>query len=212
MPSVRPIPVTAFVDWNCEIHSANPQTADCSTVATRTLSHLGRTIGTVLATVDPLARFDVSLRLYHGWYKGFEPTDNRRALAAAASAADFLALSMRPNVQIRPEFSYGDRLMSALDIRLHTRLSIHLPNTLRRRLRTNDLEEKMVDTAIASDVVDVAHREPERWILVVGDDDDLAPPLFAAEAIRGAGNGRVLFLRKRAGGPFLKLDGILEVP
>ena len=210
MPSVRPIPVTAFVDWNYQIHSANPQTSDCRVIALRTLDHLGRAIGRTLTSIDAVARFDVSLRLYHGWHKGFQPTDNRRALADVGAGADFSALSTRANVQIRPDFSYGDRLMSALDRRLHTRLSIHLPNTLRRRGKTDDLEEKMVDTAIAADVVDIAHREPDRWILVVGDDDDLVPPIFTAEAVRAEHKRRVLILRQRAEGQFLKLDGILE--
>ena len=154
------------------------------------------------------------LEIYHGWYKGFEQTDNRRALATAAAGAYFPALSTRANVLIRPDLSYGDRLLSAFDKRLHLRLGIHLPNTYRAASRQQTkpgmFEEKMVDTAIAADVVHIAYSEPERWILVVGDDDDLVPPVFTAEAVRRAHDGRVIIMSRRTQGPFLKLDGILE--
>jgi hypothetical protein len=49
----------------------------------------------------------------------------------------------------------------------------------------DEIEEKMVDTAIASEFVDLAHREPERWLMLVGEDDDLVPPTYVAEGIRG---------------------------
>ncbi len=211
MTSLRPIPVTAFIDWNYQIHCANPPAGNCRVVAERTLDYLGRVIGRILTGINALVRFDVSLRVYHGWFKGFEPTENRRALATVAGGADFAALSTKATVQIRPELLYGDQLLSALDKRLHSRLGIHIPNTLHRNPSTGKFEENMVDTAIAADVVDLAHREPERWILVVSNDDDLVPPVFTAEAIRGARGGRVLIVRTRSQGPFLKLDGILEV-
>jgi hypothetical protein len=61
---------------------------------------------------------------------------------------------------------FGDRLTLALDRRLHPRLGIHLPNTVRRRFETDLFQEKMVDTALAADVVATAHREAADWILV----------------------------------------------
>ena len=76
----------------------------------------------------------------------------------------------------------------------------------------NEIEEKMVDSAIASEVVDFAHREPDRWLVVVGDDDDLVPPVFVAEGARGAGLGKVLLVRSRPDSPFLKLDDLRVKP
>lgn len=180
-------------------------------MAERTLAYVGREIGRILRNVKPDERYDVSLRVYHGWHRGFEPTDNRRAIATAAAATDFATLSNKPNIAIRPELAYGDRLLSALDPRLHARRGIHLPNT-QRRGRHDELEEKMVDTAIASDVVDFAHREPDDWIIVMGDDDDLVPAVYTAEAVQSGRAGRVILARERSGGPFLKLDGILVRP
>lgn len=205
-------PATAFIDWNAQIHSANPGRGDPKFIAERTLDLVGRRISRALSSVDAFTRFDVSMRFYHGWHRGFEPTANWRALVSVAAGADFSAMSIRPNVSLRAEISYGNRLLSALDKRLHPRLGIHLPNTLRPDTRISvrkELIEKMVDTAMASDVVDVAHRDRVRWIVVVGNDDDLVPAVLAAEGIRARADGRVLLLRNRPSGPFLRLDGIL---
>ena len=57
-----PIPVTAFVDWNSQIHAANPRVSDPRPIAEQTLEHVGRAIGRALGGIEPSARFDVSLR------------------------------------------------------------------------------------------------------------------------------------------------------
>jgi len=208
------IPVTAFVDWNSQIHAAAPKKeADPIEVCDATLRYLGKAIGRVLNEVDSSRRYDVTLRVYHGWYKGFEPSARRKAMVQVFAGTDFPALSNKANVVIRPELYFGDFLASALPRRLHARLNIHLPNTLRRDPNDKtEIEEKMVDSAIASEVVDLAHREPDRWLVVVGDDDDLVPPIFVAEGARPAEGGKVLLLRTRSETPFLKLDGVSVKP
>lgn len=70
----------------------------------------------------------------------------------------------------------------------------------------------MVDTAIASDLVDLAHREPNRWLVIVGDDDDLVPAVFVAEGARGPAQGKVLLIRSRPDTAFLKLDNMRHRP
>src|SRR5580704_13526377 len=131
MSVARIVHVTAFIDWNAQIHNANPNGLEPTFVAERTLDHVGRVISRTLGPLDQSARFDVSLRLYHGWHKGFEPTANLRALITVAAGVDFSSLSTKGNVSIRREISLGNRLLSALDRRLHPRLGIHLPNTFR---------------------------------------------------------------------------------
>jgi len=207
------IPVTAFVDWNSQIHAANPGPASPLDVAQRTLEYVGRVIGRALVSISTGLRFDVTLRVYHGWRKGFEVSDNRKALIGAVAGADFLALSRKVTVSIRPDVEYGDLLLSATWDRLHPSHGCHLPNTLRwSNEPTPMLEEKMVDTAIASDLIDVAHRERDTWLLVLGDDDDLVPPVFVAEAVRQGTGTHVLLIRTRPDTVFLKLDGIRFKP
>jgi hypothetical protein len=204
------IRATAFVDWNSQIHAARPpHGASEGIVAGKVLEYVCRLIGRSLTEAEPENRYDVELRVYHGWYRGFEATARRRALVQVAAGAEFATLSAKANVLIRPQLQFGDNLISGSDSRLHARLGCHLPNTLRKSLKHDDeLEEKMVDTAIASDLVDLAHREPHRWLVVLGEDDDLVPPVFAADGIRGRNDGRVILIRDRADGPFLKLHSL----
>ncbi len=207
--NLQPLRVMALVDWNSQIHAARSGRAPEVELGKRTLDYVGRTIGRTLDRVRADARFDVTLRLYHGWHKGFEVTARRRAMTTVIADTDFTALSCKRNVSIRDTVQFGDRLNSALNSRIHTRLNCHLPNTLRNELGLGgDVEEKMVDTAIASDIVDIAHREPSNWILVLGEDDDLVPPLFVAEPMVTAHNGNILLVRGRSGEPFLKLEDI----
>lgn len=214
MPSTEITPVTVFVDWNSQIHAARPGSKESELgLAHITLRYVGCMIGRALYSMAPTGRFDVTLRLYHGWHKGFEITSRRKALIQIISGADFTVLSNRSNVIIRQSVQFGDLLISALQHRLHSKINCHLPNTLRNSIQNpRKTEEKMVDTAIASDVVDLAHREPLRWLVVMGDDDDLVPPMFVAEGIRGTRGGKILLIRTRPPTPFLNLQEIRYTP
>lgn len=206
------IPVTALVDWNSQIHAAPiPPGSDEFQIARRTLNYVCRVISNTLFAHSDIHRFTVTLRLYHGWHRGFEITARRKALVTIAAGND--ALSTRSNVAFRPDVEFGDRLLSAGASRLHARLNVHLADTLRRSLRDNEaFEEKMVDTAIASDMVDLAHSEPQRWLILVGEDDDLIPPLIVADGIRSSSAGRSLIIRKRRETPFLIFKDLRSEP
>lgn len=206
---MSPIRVVAFIDWNSQIHAAKPGDVDERRLASYTLTHVAKKIGKVLYDYSSDFRFDVTLRVYHGWLKGFTVTDRRKALALAVSEADFAGISERPSVSIRPDVQYGDTLMSTLQCRINVKVNCHLPNTLRKSLRREgEFEEKMVDTAIASDIVDLAHREPRNWIVILGEDDDLIPPALVAESSLMPGVGKILLVRARSGERFFNLDGI----
>jgi hypothetical protein len=212
--SLRITTVTAFIDWNSQIHAAR-SAPGASPVALgyHTLRYVGRTIGRVLTGVDNTARFDVTLRLYHGWYRGFEATPRRKAMTEVFAAADFVSLSSHANVVIRSALNFGDTLSSATAARYFPKLGCHIPNTVRKDVNDKgEIEEKMVDTAIASEFVDLAHREPDRWLMLVGEDDDLIPPTYVAEGIRGGRGGKVLLVRSRNDTPFLKLDQLRYTP
>lgn len=202
--------VAAFVDWNSQILSCGIDPDDEPLLAARTtFKRTTRRIATCLSQVEPASHFKVSLRLYHGWFKGFEPTENRKAAKQVVAETDFAALSDKPNIIFAPEVGFGDCLLSALPNRLHNKLLIHLPDTLRSR-GNRGLEEKMVDTALATDLLVTAYQDPGDWILVAAEDDDLVPPLFSAEAAVKNRGARVLLLRqRRQTKKYLKLDEIL---
>lgn len=208
-PSSLIVNVVAFIDWNAQLLLTKRDiTADPEGAAEAAFRHTTRRIARCLDEIDPSKRFRVKIRLYHGWHKGYEPMPNRKAVQVVLAKADYAALSQRPNVIFSPDIEFGDRLASALDRRLHRGLAIHLPNTARRRF-ANDFEEKMVDTALASDVVSTAYRDSADWIVLVGEDDDLIPPAYVAEAALGAA-ARVVLLRKRTQASMMPLDDILK--
>jgi hypothetical protein len=214
MPSSASTPavvnVAAFIDWNAQLLLTNRDVdADPEGAAEAAFRQTTRRIARCLNDLDSGKRFRVMMRLYHGWHKGYEPTQSRKAAQVVIGRADYAALSQRPNVVFSPNVGFGDRLSNALDRRLHRKLGIHLPNTLRRRFAA-DLEEKMVDTALAADVVTTAHSDETDWIVVVTEDDDLIPAVYIAEAVLVGSSARVVLLRKRSQASMMVLDDLLR--
>jgi hypothetical protein len=202
------ITVSAFVDWNSQIHISGDQSQlDPLITAKLVLEKTSERIARCLNGMDSSFRYRVSMRLYHGWHKGFEPTANRRAVTSVLAGLNFSDLSPLRNVAFEDNVGYGDCLLYALPRRLHARLGVHLPNTL--RMQHDEMCEKMVDTAMAADIVQSAALDPEDWIVVVAEDDDLIPPIFTAEALLSRASSRIALLHNRKRSEkFLKLDDI----
>ena len=206
----RPISVTAFVDWNTHMRNIRAPESKPEDRAQRTLAQTARVIGRALAQAASASRFDVAFRLYHGWYKGWQRTENFDAITTAVSQTDFSRLSQAPNVVFSSDVRYSHTLMSALPERSHVRPPIHLPDTLRQQVSHEPPTEKMVDSALASDLLAWAHSDPGDWALILSDDDDVVPPVFTAEAWTKPHGGRVLIVRtRRTSRAFLKLNGLL---
>ena len=202
----RPIAVTAFVDWRAQMHNAGVLGGPLFESARRTLDRTVRSVGRALNPEK--ARFRVSLRLYHGWHKGWQRTAGFRAAAQAVGDADLAELS-QARVDFSPTVEFGHTLLTALQERQHRPSLIHLPNTLREQ-GDGQRTEKMVDTALSADLLAWAHLSPSEWALVLAEDDDVVPPLFTAEALIKPHGGRALLLRKRPVNQYLKLDGLLR--
>ena len=204
----RPISVTAFVDWTAQIHNARADQLRPPARAKQTLRRTAQSIRRVLEDSDLTARFNVAIRLYHGWYKGWEPTENLRAIKATLSPGE-ISIFSNPRVRFADRLDYGHTLLSALPKRSH-KSAIHLPNTLRQQSRDSPRKEKMVDTALAADLLHWARSEPEEWAMVLAEDDDLVPPVFTAESWVEPHGGRILIVRKRPSDAYLNLDCLLE--
>lgn len=204
------INVTAFIDWNSQLLLTKLRILENPVAAAElALDRLARRITKCLSTIDDDASFKVTFRFYHGWHKGFEETTNRKAIKLVLARTNFALLSTKPRIVFNAEVGFGDCLISALPSRMHARPAIHLPNTLRDKTSGEGLEEKMVDTALASDIIVTAYAEPENWILVASEDDDIIPSLFSAEAAIHRKGARVLLITERKRSKtFLKLDDI----
>ncbi len=88
------IRVTCFVDWNSQLlltgldYEKKP--VDAARAAFRQVT---RRIAQCLVKVDACANFQVHLRLYHGWRKGYEPTTNLKAIRLVIAETDFSTAS-----------------------------------------------------------------------------------------------------------------------
>lgn len=194
----RPINVTALVDWRAQMHNCHlARTSDLAAQARHTFDRTARVLGRFLSRQSPESRFRVSFRLYYGWTKGYQRQPSRGAIVEVVAATDFSTLSRLPNVVIMPNVAYGDTLLTALPTRLQAAHGIHLPGTLRERDRAGRNEEKMVDTALASDLLSLARTEPADWAVVMAEDDDLVPAIFTAEAWMAPSSGRLFLLQSR---------------
>ena len=178
--------------------------------AKRTLEKTTNAISKILLGEDPKRRFDVVLRLYHGWHIGWQRTENLLAIMTTVADPGFPSDYSVRNVRFRQAVQFGHTLLSALSVRQHSPHQIHFANTLRRRNANSRSEEKMVDTALAADLLHWARETPSDWALVLVEDDDIVPPVFTAEAWIYGHGGKVFIVRNRRATPYAKLDGILR--
>lgn len=197
----RPKPVHVLVDWNSELRALRGS-SDGPEVARRALKLLCRRIGTLLQSEACDEAFFLYLRMYHGWRIGFEPTPRRLALESARvfnpeNPEDRGLSEYSPRAfQVVRNLEFGDRLLGARDSRLCGRgLDHHLPSTYQKDT-TRKYGEKMVDTALVSDLLHLALEDDGSWIIVVGQDADLVPGILSAEGLISGTDRRVIYLAR----------------
>ncbi len=199
--AVRPRPTHVLIDWNSELRPL-PGNRDSAEVARRALKQVCRRVGKLLHEQAEGEAFFLFLRVYHGWRRGFDPTPRREALEAArvynpSNPEDrgLSEYSPRPT-QVLRDLDFGDRLLGARDVRLCGKaVDHHLPSTLQQDRTGNDIE-KMVDTALVSDLIHLAIEDDGSWLVVVGQDADLVPGILTAEGLLQGTNRRVIFLAR----------------
>ena len=174
-----------FVDWHTAVIASGaitrPQRA--AAVARKALEHVERVVSDHLCRSGARARFRVRLRLYAGWHSGKTPTDYFQGIAKVMGA---YASRIRRYQQGRVVFEGGEHgiqlgnRLACVSGRLARRHGVHFLDTL--RYRDGVTREKMVDTALAVDLLALANRKEADRYVVVSDDDDMLPGIFAAEA------------------------------
>ena len=199
----RPRPVHVLVDWNSELRALKtPGSGDGVEVARRALKFLCRSVGKLLHNQAEAETFFLFLRVYHGWRTGSAPTLRRQSLEAARvynptnpQDRGLVEYSPRPSQLIR-DLEFGDRLLGARDVRLcGRRQDHHLPSTYQQD-RAGVYGEKMVDTALVSDLIHLAIESDRSWLIVVGQDADLVPGILTAEGLLQGTDRRVLFFAR----------------
>lgn len=213
MSGVRFRRVGLFVDWNSQLREC-PEDLSSDPVARCqfALRRVGKIATKILCDEDKNAVFRVRLRLYHGWTTGTMQTENRRAFSKVAEFSNPDDIFPSARVVALSDIEFGDRLIDALPTRENSGLRIHLPNTLRRQRGGAEPVEKMVDTALASDLLSWARSEQDSIALVFSKDDDIVPPIFVAEAWMKPFGGVLHLIRSktRTDSKFLSLEGLLK--
>jgi len=206
---IKQIDVDAFVDWRSQIANAGQRgKSDRNQKALETAQYVARTIAALLKKEGNADLYHVFVRIYHGWYRGLTPTDNFRGLNEVLTNK-LIPLSIE-NVAFDWSSPFGGTLLDALDHRKHPRLRIHLPDTLRADLENEGRErEKMVDVALACDVLRSTRSDPRSWRIILAEDDDFIPVAFVSEKWAKDLGGKITILRTNPGNRHINLTGIL---
>lgn len=199
----RPRPVHVLVDWNSELR-ASPRAGsrDEAERARRALKYVCRRVGRLLQAEMANEACFIFLRIYHGWRVNSTPTERRQALAEAhvynprnPDDRGLSEYSPHPRHVLR-DLQFGDKLLGARDVYLCGRgHDHHLPSTCQKDQTGVDCE-KMVDTALVSDLLHLAMETDGSWLIVVGQDADLVPGILTAEGLLYGTDRRVIFLAR----------------
>ena len=193
-----------FVDWHTAVIASGAAIRPCrrrDTIAEKALRHVERIVSDCLQKSDEGVKFKVRLRLYSGWHSGKTPTDYFRGIDKVMGA---YARRIRRYHEGRVVFEGGGdgillgNKLAFVPGRLARKHGVHLLDTLRHR--DDKREEKMVDTALVVDLLNLANRKEADRYLVVSDDDDMLPGLLAAKA---AGAASVMLSRPDMSSKFM---------
>ena len=185
--TVRPFKrAIGFVDWHTAVVASGATTRPGrqDTIAEKALRHVERIISDCLEMSPEGWKFEVRLRLYAGWHSGTTRTPYFHGIA---KVMETYASKTRSYHAGRVAFrggnggiQLGDKL-ACVPGRLARKHGVHLLDTLRHR-GDGKPEEKMVDTTLVADILGLVNRKEADKYLVVSDDDDMLPGIFAAEA------------------------------
>ncbi len=191
-----------FVDWHTAVvaSGAELRTKRSDAAARTVLQHVERIVSDYLVASAGGSRFRVRLRLYTGWHEGTTRTPHFQGITKVKRT---YANQVRTYRGGRVAFLGGDdgiqlgaRLAYASPGRLVQKHGVHLLDTLRDQ-GDGKQTEKMVDTALVVDLLGLANRKEAQRYVVVSDDDDMLPGVFAAEAV-GASVGMLSRPGKRS--------------
>lgn len=125
-----------------------------------------------IQTIKIAKAYNVTWRIYHGWHKGKEKTPDRVEFESYVANATSWRINKTSFSTI---YDYGNILLCNSN-----RMPIF--NTLRPREKDGIPEQKMVDTAIACDMMHAIRFHFFDIGVIIADDDDMVPIIFSAEA------------------------------
>lgn len=157
-----------FVDWhNAESNARKLFVTHHHRHFQNVIFRIQEAVAKILKKRDSTVKYRATLRLYHGWHHADRPTESRvrfETLNQTESFGRTIGL-----VSFAPEIKFGNEL--ACDTPRNP-----LFNTSRAQ------GQKMVDTAVACDLLYMLRTGLTDVGIIVSDDDDFVPAIFTAEA------------------------------
>ena len=174
-----------FVDWHTAVIASGAAVGSKrqERIAHKALVHVERVLSDHLHTSQANLKFLVRLRLYSGWHSGRTPSDYLQGITKVVGTYASKPRSYHDNRVVFASGHEGIQLGNRLAFvseRIVPKLGVHFLDTLRFRNRIPI--EKMADTALAIDLLGLASRKAADQYIVLSDDDDMLPGLFAAAA------------------------------
>lgn len=200
---------SVFVDWNSQQYNAG-QAGELRPArrVEKTIDFIIRAAVAAVKSIGDADIYQMELRLYHGWHRGLTKTENRRELERQIASG--LVPLRSENVSVDWRSPFGDRLLNAFDHRLCRGRDFHLPDTMRADLNQQGRErEKMVDVALAADLLAHCRGAQGETSIVLAEDDDVIPAIFVAEKWSQANGSQCRLVRRREDAGHLRLEGLL---
>ena len=157
-----------FIDWHNveELLAENVAQAYRATIP-RIILRIQNEISSALTRIDSTALYRASLRIYHGWHREDMPTSIRQQFEVVMQNNNFeRTIGI---VSFSPDIKFGDELACESDFG-------RLFDTSRPQ------GQKMVDTAIACDMLYTLKSGIAHVGVIVSDDDDFIPAAMTANA------------------------------
>ncbi|MFY3307791.1 hypothetical protein [Achromobacter ruhlandii] len=185
-----------YVDWDTA-RRLDSRRENSTKGIERAFEQLRRAISCSLSRKDSKAQFRIYWRIYHGWHSGKTKTIDRKLFEEYVLNAQSTTIN---RVSFSTEFIYsGDELCGT------HRAPIY--DTLRKKRDSDVTSQKMVDTMLACDLLNLARSKIYSYHVIVANDDDALPAVMAAEAWQA----KVLLLHSRDQvNQFLNLQGIAQ--
>lgn len=200
----RKVILFAFIDWDSQRHLAKRHKNDEPSINI-VLDYVFKKIKDSISEFTDKNKFEIHLRLYHGWHKGYTATPSRVKFFGLSDEYIF-GISNCKNIVIR-SLSFGDSALGALERRKILRTDSHFLGTCRDQGGEKP-SEKMVDTALVSDLIYCASKSDEdSWLVVLGEDIDLMPGVYTAEGFIVSSKRKIAFLRSKVD-KYLNCDDI----
>lgn len=166
--------VKTFIDWDSARRLVKPSLRPGrSSLSLKSMMEVQDYIAELLMEYDNTNIYRIDYRVYHGWHRGKTKTDDYREFEEISINKE---LNRRlGNCAFAPEISFGNILLCGGK-------RSQLFDTLRRRQDDDKDEQKMVDTALVSDLLMSVKTDRDAIHIVIGDDDDLIPGVITAES------------------------------